>query len=144
MDASQAPLAERLRPQTLGQALGIPGRSQQVGGLKQTGQFMGRDQGDPFRAGSVDDDDLPSSTLLPTGKRITPLANPRSQLQSLNPGLPDFPNFIAGQAMSTLISPDGKTLLLLTPLLLLQTTTTPSLLLPLRLAPTTPRPTLRV
>jgi YVTN family beta-propeller protein len=60
-----------------------------------------------------DDDDLPS-TLLPTGKRITPLAAPRSRLQSLNPGLPDFPNFIAGQAMSTVVSPDAKTLLLLT------------------------------
>jgi DNA-binding beta-propeller fold protein YncE len=59
-----------------------------------------------------DDDDRP--TLLPTGKQITPLAAPHSRLQYLNPGLPDFPNFIAGQAMSTVVSPDAKTLLLLT------------------------------
>jgi DNA-binding beta-propeller fold protein YncE len=59
-------------------------------------------------------DDDASATRLPTGKQITPLASPHSKLQSLNPGLPDFPNFIAGQAMSTVVSPDAKTLLLLT------------------------------
>ena len=55
-----------------------------------------------------------AGTLLPTGKRITPLAVPGSKIQSLNPGLPDFPAFVAGQAMTTVLSPDAKTLLLLT------------------------------
>ncbi len=63
---------------------------------------------------AVDQNDASLSPLLPTGKRITPLANPRSKLQLLNPGLPDFPNFVAGQALSTVTSPDSKTLLLLT------------------------------
>ena len=61
--------------------------------------------------GAVDDDD---ATPLPTGKKITPLATPQSILQYLSPALPQFPSFLAGQAISTVISPDSKTLLLLT------------------------------
>ncbi|MGI9071663.1 MAG: bifunctional YncE family protein/alkaline phosphatase family protein [Bryobacteraceae bacterium] len=52
--------------------------------------------------------------LLPTGKRITPTAAPGSHFQMLNPGLKAFPNFVAGQAISTAVSPDQKTLLILT------------------------------
>ena len=62
---------------------------------------------------ALDNDDSPG-TLLPTGKRITPLAVPHSTLQLLNPGLKDFPKFVAGQAMTTVIGPDSKTLLVLT------------------------------
>lgn len=54
------------------------------------------------------------STLLPTGKRITPLAAPGSHFELLNPGLKEFPEYVAGQAMSTAVSPDRKTLLVLT------------------------------
>jgi hypothetical protein len=54
------------------------------------------------------------STLLPTGKRITPLAVPGSHFDLLNPELKEFPEYVAGQAMSSTISPDGKTLLILT------------------------------
>jgi YVTN family beta-propeller protein len=53
-------------------------------------------------------------TLLPTGKRITPTAAPGSRFQPLNPGLKAFPDFVAGQAISTAVSPDQKTLLILT------------------------------
>ncbi len=56
----------------------------------------------------------PEQTLLPTGKRITPLATPGSKLQRLNPGLKQFPRFVAGQAISSAVSPDKKTLLVLT------------------------------
>ncbi|MGI8958809.1 MAG: bifunctional YncE family protein/alkaline phosphatase family protein [Bryobacteraceae bacterium] len=52
--------------------------------------------------------------LLPTGKRITPTAAPGSHFQMLNPGLKAFPDFVAGQAISTAVSPDQKTLLILT------------------------------
>ncbi len=52
--------------------------------------------------------------LLPTGKRITPLATPGASFESLNPNLVAFPNYRAGQAISTAISPDRKTLLVLT------------------------------
>ena len=54
------------------------------------------------------------ATLLPTGKRITPLASPGARLETLNPQLADYPEFVAGQAISTVASPDGKTLLVLT------------------------------
>ncbi len=55
-----------------------------------------------------------TSRLLPTGKRITPLAAPGAHFELLNPGLKEFPQYVAGQAMSTAISPDKKTLLILT------------------------------
>jgi YVTN family beta-propeller protein len=46
--------------------------------------------------------------------QITPLAVPGSRFVTLNPGLRDFPNYVAGQAVTTRISPDHKTLLVLT------------------------------
>jgi DNA-binding beta-propeller fold protein YncE len=51
--------------------------------------------------------------FLPTGVQITPTAAPGSTLDYLNPGLSDFPKFIASGATSTAKSPDGKTLLVL-------------------------------
>jgi DNA-binding beta-propeller fold protein YncE len=53
-------------------------------------------------------------TFLPSGLTITPTAAPKSTYEALNPELPEFPNFIAGGALSTVKSPDGKTLLVLT------------------------------
>ena len=52
--------------------------------------------------------------LLPTNQAITPTAAHGSSLMPLNPGLPDNPGFIVGQAVTTTLSPDGKTLLVLT------------------------------
>jgi hypothetical protein len=51
---------------------------------------------------------------LPNGFAITPTAAPHSVLQPLNPGLPNLPNYVAGQAVSTALSPDGTQLLVLT------------------------------
>jgi len=65
----------------------------------------------PLRA--ADDDDGRSS-VLPTGKRITPSAAPGAHFEALNPALPGFPTFLAGQAISTAVSPDNHTLLILT------------------------------
>ena len=48
------------------------------------------------------------------GVHITPLAVPNSKFQTLNPGLKDFPNYVAGGAVTTVASPDRKTLLVLT------------------------------
>jgi len=45
---------------------------------------------------------------------ITPLAARRSTLQLLNPGLPDLPDFTVDHPISTAVSPDGATLLILT------------------------------
>ncbi len=55
-----------------------------------------------------------AAAVLPSGKRITPLASPGAKLESLNPNLPAFPHYLAGQAMSMAVSPDERTLLVLT------------------------------
>ncbi len=53
-------------------------------------------------------------THLPTGADITPNAAPGARFERLNPDLPSRPDFEAGQAVSTALSPDGQTLLVLT------------------------------
>ncbi|MBV8072619.1 MAG: beta-propeller fold lactonase family protein [Acidobacteriaceae bacterium] len=68
-------------------------------------------------AASVADRSTPpadSFSMLPTGKRVTPLATPGARTQQLNPGLKQLPNFVAGQAMTAVVSPDKRTLLVLT------------------------------
>ncbi|VWC69117.1 lipoprotein [Burkholderia lata] len=55
-----------------------------------------------------------TSTLLSTGQRVTPSAAPGTTLVALNPGLQDVPDLIAGQPVSEALSPDRKTLLVLT------------------------------
>jgi YVTN family beta-propeller protein len=51
---------------------------------------------------------------LPTGMEITPLAAPGSTLERLNPELKDRPDYTADHPITTTISPDGNTLLVLT------------------------------
>jgi YVTN family beta-propeller protein len=55
-----------------------------------------------------------SAIRLPNGTAITPTAAAGSRFQLLNPGLPSRPGFVAGQPVSTAISPDAKTLLVVT------------------------------
>jgi DNA-binding beta-propeller fold protein YncE len=52
--------------------------------------------------------------MAPSGIRLTPTAAAGATFVRLNPGLRDFPGYVAGQAVTTAISPDGKTLLVLT------------------------------
>ncbi|MBV9732263.1 MAG: phosphoesterase, partial [Verrucomicrobia bacterium] len=52
--------------------------------------------------------------FVTSGQEITPTAAPGSSLQYLNPGLTNFPNYIASGGISTAVSPDGNTLLVLT------------------------------
>src|ERR1700738_4946149 len=61
-----------------------------------------------------DDDKVKKGTFIPTGVRITPDAAPGATFQALNPGLVSDPSFTVGQAVTTAVSPDGKTLLILT------------------------------
>ncbi len=56
----------------------------------------------------------PISQLLPTGQRITPTAAPGSHFSTLNPGLADAPEYVVGQTVSEVLSPDRNTLLVLT------------------------------
>jgi hypothetical protein len=49
--------------------------------------------------------------ILPnTGQRITPLAPHDTEFVPLNPGLSDNPQYLAGQAATSVVSPDGKTI----------------------------------
>ena len=57
---------------------------------------------------------LGQQVLPNTGQQITPLAPRAANFQPLNPELSDNPEYLAGQAASTVVSPDGKTLLVLT------------------------------
>ena len=54
------------------------------------------------------------SPIAPSGIRLTPTAAAGATFVRLNPGLRDFPGYVAGQAVTTAVSPDGKTLLVLT------------------------------
>jgi YVTN family beta-propeller protein len=63
-------------------------------------------------AGLDDDDDKKSPT--PPGLYITPTALANAVQQPLNPGLTNYPAFEAGEAVKGVVSPDGKTLAILT------------------------------
>ncbi|MDP9095594.1 MAG: hypothetical protein M3N26_03380, partial [Pseudomonadota bacterium] len=51
---------------------------------------------------------------LPTGQFVTPLKLTNSVQQPLNPQLPQYPNFVAGMAVRSQLSPDGTTLAVIT------------------------------
>ena len=55
-----------------------------------------------------------AADIAPTGQALTPTAAPGAVFQPLNPGLAGDPSFTAGQASALAVSPDGKTLLILT------------------------------
>jgi YVTN family beta-propeller protein len=59
-----------------------------------------------------DDDDKKSPT--PPGLYITPTALANAVQQLLNPGLTNYPNFVAGEAVKAVVSPDGNTMAILT------------------------------
>jgi DNA-binding beta-propeller fold protein YncE len=63
------------------------------------------------RAHADDGDD--NSWFVSSGQKITPTAAPSANFQLLNPGLTDFPNFVASGALSSVLSPDQHTLLVL-------------------------------
>jgi hypothetical protein len=50
----------------------------------------------------------------PPGLYITPKALADAVQQDLNPGLAKYPNFVAGEAVKAVVSPDSKTLAILT------------------------------
>jgi DNA-binding beta-propeller fold protein YncE len=57
---------------------------------------------------------LEAQAVLPTGMTITPMAAKGAMFVPLNPGLEDFPAYVAGQPVTSVMSPDGSTLLVLT------------------------------
>jgi DNA-binding beta-propeller fold protein YncE len=58
--------------------------------------------------------DAGAQLLRNMGQQITPLAPPGSRFVPMNPDLPDRPAWLAGQAVTTVVSPDHKTMLVLT------------------------------
>jgi DNA-binding beta-propeller fold protein YncE len=56
----------------------------------------------------------PAPELLPNNQAITPAAARGSRFSPLNPGVAANPNYVVGQAVTTAVSPDGKTLLVMT------------------------------
>ncbi len=59
-------------------------------------------------------DSIGAPQPVPSGQIITPLAPAGARFSRLNPGLRDFPEYTAGHAVKTALSPDGRTLLILT------------------------------
>ena len=55
-----------------------------------------------------------ADTIPNSGQQITPTAPKGAKFEPLNPGLLDKPEYLAGQAVTSVVSPDGKTLLVLT------------------------------
>ena len=55
----------------------------------------------------------PARQRLATGQYVTPTALRGSVQQPLNPGLANYPNFVAGEAVRSQLSPDGATLAVL-------------------------------
>jgi YVTN family beta-propeller protein len=55
-----------------------------------------------------------AQTFIPTGKTVTPAAAPGAVFEALNPQIAALPDLEVGYAVATAISPDGKTLLVLT------------------------------
>src|SRR5262249_47960339 len=51
-----------------------------------------------------------SALQTATGQYITPTAIPGAVQLPLNPNLSAYPNFVAGEAVRSQLSPDGKTL----------------------------------
>ncbi len=68
-------------------------------------------------SGQDDDDDRRGHRgllRLATGQFITPTFIDGAVQQYLNPGLPAYPNFVAGEAVRSQLSPDGTTLAIIT------------------------------
>jgi len=55
-----------------------------------------------------------AQTIPNSGQQITPTAPAGAKFEPLNPGLADQPGYVAGGAVTSVVSPDGKTLLVLT------------------------------
>jgi len=59
-------------------------------------------------------DNDPTSPPLPSGQHLSPTVAAGAVFQGLNPHLTNYPDYLAGQAVKTALSPDGRTLLVLT------------------------------
>jgi DNA-binding beta-propeller fold protein YncE len=65
-------------------------------------------------ANAQPDGDHNQKSPTPTGLYISPMVLDNAVQQDLNPGLTKYPDFVAGQAEKAVVSPDAKTLAILT------------------------------
>src|SRR5262245_44243750 len=73
------------------------------------------DRNDRFSHDNRGNDDGSHNVVrVATGQYVTPTALRDSEQLFLNPGLAAYPNFIAGEAVRSQLSPDGTTLAILT------------------------------
>jgi YVTN family beta-propeller protein len=72
-----------------------------------------RDRGDDRRDGD-DRQQSQSGLVTATGQIVTPQAILDARQTFLNPGLAGYPNFVAGEAVRSRLSPDGTTLAIIT------------------------------
>src|SRR4051812_1616236 len=56
----------------------------------------------------------PNAVVLPTGQQVPPTLPPMATFDVLNPGLEKYPDLAVGGAVSEALSPDGRTLAVLT------------------------------
>ena len=70
--------------------------------------------GSPESSGQVMRHGLITGEVVPTGMHITPTVARGAHFQALNPDLPTRPDYLVDHAVSTAVSPNGKTLLVLT------------------------------
>ncbi len=61
-----------------------------------------------------DQDSHNKKSPTPPGLYVTPKVLANAVQQNLNPGLANYPNYIAGEAVKAVVSPDGTTLAILT------------------------------
>src|SRR5262252_1423096 len=73
-----------------------------------------RDDDDRDRHEGREDHKEHIALRLPTGQYVTPTALDDADLQYLNPRLPGYPDFVAGEAVRSQLSPDGTTLAVMT------------------------------
>lgn len=99
---SRSDITRKLKPRLAGLLLGGFLCVASLPGIAEDAQF-GRHEGA-----------LTSGESIPSGVEITPTAARDALFQALNPDLPTWPDFVAGQAVTTTTSPDRKTLLILT------------------------------
>ena len=80
--------------------------------VKGTTSALSKPQGEAATAES-DVARRPRRQRLATGQYVTPTAVRGAVQQFLNPGLPAYPDFVAGEAVRSQLSPDGNTLAVL-------------------------------
>jgi YVTN family beta-propeller protein len=68
----------------------------------------------PWARAATSPPDGPRQRVAPSGIRLTPTAAAGATFSHLDPRLRDFPGHAAGEAVTTVTSPDGRTLLVLT------------------------------